>query len=162
VKKIIILVILFSTFTLQAKAYHATVQEMLHKADLVAIGEVVNIEDGEFKISKDNWQTYHQKVTVRIQYTIKGVVHPEITVYGAGSFICAQTYYEKGEMLLSLKKQSGASNHYISANWQMGALPIKDSTLNWFESKDSRFSKGKETDVDSVIVDILGILAEPL
>lgn len=125
--------------SIQAKAYFASLHEMVDKSHLIVRGEVITIEKGEFK--SDSW-TYKQKVTVRVIETLKGLSDQNIVILGDEDFICAQSKYDYGSYLLFLNKRGDT---FQSANWQQGAIKIENSKLKWFPDKDSRLNTVEKT-----------------
>ncbi len=147
---IIILLILLPTI-LFAKAYFAGKREMVEKAEVIAIIEIVNTEGVEKK--GQHW-TYRQKVIGAVEKTLKGNIQDDIIIYGMENFICAQCRFEKGRFLLFLQKDNG---FWIGSNWHLGIRQIKDGKIDWFKHDESPFDM-EEKSVQEVTQEIENIL----
>lgn len=142
------LVIIFLSLAINsfayAKAYHASIHEIVDQSNLIVIGEVIKIQKGKFSLSNDPW-TYEQKITFQVSEKLKGSSAQSITIYAKQNFICATTLYDYGKYVLFLVKED---NHYLNSGWQPSILKISGNQVEWFKSSNSRFpSIKKEIDL---------------
>lgn len=112
-----------------AKAYFAPKDEMIKEADIIAVVDILSIEDKETK--GEHW-TYGQKATAKVVKTLKGNPSNEIAIYGNEDFICAQCLFKKGQFLLFLKYDG---NLIAGSNWHFSIRPIKGTTVEWYKKE---------------------------
>lgn len=137
-----------------AKAYFASIHEIIDKSDLIAIGEVKEIQNGKFNLSNDPW-TYEQKITFQVSEKLKGSSAQSIIIYAKQNFICGTTLYDYGKYVLFLVKED---NHYLNSGWQPSVLRVSDNNVEWFKKSDSRFPSIKK-ELDLVKDEITGMAA---
>ncbi len=154
-KKIVLLIVLICSFPtiLFAKAYFAGKNEMIERAECIAIVEISQTE----KIDKmGNHWTYHQKAKGTVETLLKGNVSGDIEIYGMENFICAQCKFTKGRFLLFMNKDN---NFWIGSNWHVGICCIKDGNIDWFKDDTSPFETERQP-LKEVILDIQNTLKE--
>ena len=144
---IILFSILFSQATSYAKACYAGKKDMIQEARCIVIVRITEVEKADKKGS--SW-TYRQKASATVQQCLKGDVKGEITVYGLEDFICAQCKYEKGRLILFLRKDGAL---WVGSNWNLGIRPIKEDQVQWFKDDKTLFEM-KDTPLDDVIAEI--------
>ena len=128
VKIIIFIAILLMPTGVYAKAKFAYKNEMIEKADVIAVVNITKIEPVQIK--GKGW-TYRQKATAKVEQSLKGKVPAEISLYGQEDFICAQCNYESGKSLVFLKRDNDLLK---GSNWQFSIRPIKDDKVEWYQS----------------------------
>lgn len=115
--------------------------EMIQKAVAIAIIEIDDPIDNTLTevdpfASKPAKEHYRRQARVRVEKTLKGTVPQEFTLYGNGSFICAQCSLSKGKFLAFLAKDKDL---WVGANWQLSLRPIRDIEVEWYVSEEQRF-----------------------
>ena len=143
----VLLILLFMTTSAFAKAYFAGKKEMIQQAQYIVLVNISKIEN----VTKqgNNW-IYRQKASGTVEQCLKGEAAEEIEIYGMESFICAQSRYEKGRVLLFLRKDGDL---WCGSNWHLGVRPVYDNKVQWFKDDEFRF-EFVETSLEDVISDI--------
>lgn len=127
-------VLLLIASVVYAKAYYAPKNEMIEKAEIIAVVDITEIKD--VKIKGEHW-TYGQKATGKVEQLLKGKIPSKITIYGMENFICAQCRYEVGKFLVFLKHDNDL---LVGSNWQFSIRPIKNDKVEWYKKDaDDRF-----------------------
>ena len=153
-KKMIMICALFGcASTCFGKAYYAPKEEMIEKADCIAVVNITEVRDQE---KEGRTRTYRQQATGTIEQCLKGGVSGEITIYGMGTFICAQCRYETGRFLLFLRKEGDG---WTGSNWHLGIRPISETAVQWFKEGASRFEVA-DAALDDVLEEIRSVLAK--
>lgn len=130
-----------------AKAYFQTKQEMIEKAEAIAIIEISSVQDSETK--GKSW-TYRTKGTAKIERILRGDLPKEFTLYGAETFICASCPVTKGRFIAFLKKDGDL---WTGSNWHLSLRPIKDGMVDWYIADDNRYEM-KPMALDTVIAEV--------
>lgn len=123
----------FSGMDLFAKAYFQTKDEMIEKAEVIAI-----ISIGEVKVAEThgvNW-TYRQSAIATVESVLKGTLPKTITLYGMENFPCAQCLLGKGRFIAFLKKDGDL---WTGSNWHLSFRPIQGTTVEWYKAEDDRY-----------------------
>jgi hypothetical protein len=138
---IIIFLITISVFTHSKIAFKSN-HHMTQDSDLIAVGEVIDIDKDYFGPNKD-------KVTFRIEQPIKSDLSGDITIISGSDIICGLTFFKPGKYLLFLEEYpiyftkdemktlayASFGNLYRSANYQAGIKTLEAGKLSW-EFKD--------------------------
>ncbi len=151
---IIILTLLTFQITSYAKAYFASKVEMIKKADIIAIVDIINVENTETK--SEHW-TYGQKVTAKVDEILKGKPSKDITIYGKEDFICAQCLFKNGKFLLFLKYDK---NLLVGSNWSFSIRPIKDKSVEWYKKDGKSIFELEYVPLDNVVQEIKSKIKE--
>jgi len=135
-----------------AKAYHATLREMIERSDAIAIADV-----GPVKTIKEKGQTfnYSQESQVNLLESLKGKLPKSFTLRGGEDFICAQVHFTEGKNILFLKKEN---DYFKGTNWDSSCLAVKDNKVRWFNNAEERHTS-KEVNLESAIKDIKDIIS---
>jgi hypothetical protein len=130
----LLMLVAFLPRDVYAKAYFAMKDEMIEKADIIAVVDIVKVEKIE---SKGSVWTYSQKAIAKVEQLLKGKIPKEVNIYGMEDFICAQCHYEVGKFLLFLKYDKKL---LTGSNWQFSIRPIKKDKVEWYKKGgDDRF-----------------------
>ena len=109
------------------KAYFAPKDEMIEKADVIAIVDITEV----YKTNvKGKYWTYSQMATANVEEVLRGDIPKEISIYGMEDFICAQCRYKVGKFLVFLKYDN---NLLVGSNWHFSIRPIKNNTVEWYK-----------------------------
>ena len=119
--------IMLSSGVVFAKAYFSPKDEMLERASVIAVVDIIKVED--FSEKGKTW-TYKQKITAKVEQVIKGDLGKEIHIYGGETFICAQCHYESGKTLVFLRRDG---DFWVCSNWHFSNRPIKDDMVEWYK-----------------------------
>jgi len=109
-----------------AKAYYAPEDEMIERAEVIAIVDISRVEKTETKSQPFN---YSQIAHATVQETLKGKLPKEIQLYGGESFECAQVHFTPGRSLVFLRH---AGEFLVGCNWDLSVRPIKDTEVEWY------------------------------
>lgn len=116
-----------------AKAYFQTKDEMIEKADVVAVITIGKIDEAD---TKGKTWTYRQSATAKTESVLKGKLPAEFTLHGAETFICAQCPLAKGRYIAFLKKDGEL---WTGSNWHLSLRPIKNDRVEWYVANDNRY-----------------------
>lgn len=130
-----------------AKAYFQTKQEMIEKAEAIAIIAISAVQDSD---AKGKIWTYRTKGTAKVEDTLKGELPKEFTIYGAETFICASCPIAKGRFIAFLKQDGDL---WTGSNWHLSLRPISDDMVEWYVADDNRFEM-KPKALNSVVAEI--------
>ncbi|MDB4437980.1 hypothetical protein N9195_00160 [bacterium] len=130
-----------------AKAYFQTKNEMIEKAEAIAIVEISEVQDIDAK--GEIW-SYRTKGTVKVKEIIKGKLPQEFAIYGAETFICAGCPIAKGRFIVFLKKNGDL---WTGSNWHLSLRPIKDDMVEWYVADDNRYEM-KPKALNTVLAEI--------
>src|SRR6185503_19814207 len=83
-----------------SKAYFAPKDEIIERADIIAI---VYITKTEKAAQKGHSWTYSKKATGQVLEVIKGNLPKKVDLYGGEDFICAQNNFIEGKFLMFLR-----------------------------------------------------------
>ena len=109
-----------------AKAYYAPEDEMIERAEVIAIVDISRVEKAETKSQPFD---YGEIAHATVQQTLKGKLPKEINLYGGESFICAQVHFKPGRFLVFLRH---AGEFLVGCNWHLSVRPIKDTEVEWY------------------------------
>ena len=109
-----------------AKAYYAPEDEMIERAEVIAIVDISRVEKAETKSQPFD---YGEIAHATVQQTLKGKLPKEIKLYGGESFICAQVHFTPGRFLVFLRH---AGEFLVGCNWHLSVRPIKDTEVEWY------------------------------
>ena len=109
-----------------AKADHAPEDEMIERAEVIAIVDISRVEKTETKSQPFN---YRQIAHATVHQTLKGKLPKEIKLYGGESFECAQVHFTPGRSLVFLRH---AGEFLVGCNWHLSVRPIKDTEVEWY------------------------------
>lgn len=148
-KSLLTLLIVLCSLSSQAfaKAYFQTKNEMIQKADAIAIVEISAVQDSD---AKGKVWTYRTKGTVKVEETLKGELPKEFTIYGAETFICASCPVTNGRFIVFLKKDGDL---WTGSNWHLSLRPIKDGLVEWYVADDNRYEM-KPMTLNTVLAEI--------
>ena len=130
-----------------AKAYFQTKNEMIERAEAIAIVEISAIQDSD---AKSKVWSYRTKGAVKVEEVIKGNLPQEFTLYGAETFTCASCPIVKGRFIAFLKKNGDL---WTGSNWHLSLRPIKGDMVEWYVADDNRYEM-KPTALNSVLAEI--------
>ena len=130
-----------------AKAYFQTKNEMIEKAEAIAVVEISAVQDSD---AKGKIGTYRTKGTVKVEETLKGELPKEFTIYGAETFICASCPVTKGRFIVFLKKDGDL---WTGSNWHLSLRPIKDGMVEWYVADDNQYEM-KPRALNTVLAEI--------
>lgn len=135
-----------------AKAYHATLKEMIERSDAIAVGDV-----GPVKQINEKGQTfdYSQEAKVNLIQAIKGSLPKTFTLRGGENFICAQVHFSEGKNLLFLKKEN---DYFKGTNWDSSCLPVSEGKVRWFNNMEERHASTKAS-LDAAFKEIKDIMS---
>lgn len=131
-----------------AKAYFQTKQEMIEKAEAIAIIEISAVQDSN---ANGKVWTYRKKGKVKVEEAIKGDLPEEFTVYGAETFICASYPVANGRFIAFLEKDEDL---WTGSNWHLSLRPIKDGMVEWYVAGDHSYNMKLEA-LDTVLLEII-------
>ena len=109
-----------------AKAYYATEDEMIERAEAIAIVDISRVEIAETKGKPFH---YRQNAHATVQQTLKGTLPQAVKFYGGDSFICAQIYFAPGRHLVFLTRDGEL---LVGCNWYFSVRPIKGTQVEWY------------------------------
>lgn len=134
-KYIAALFILFSSLSTGgfAKAYFQTKEEMIERAQAIAVVSIGEVEPIE-KQGK-HWN-YRQRAKVLVKSVLKGELPDEFVLYGAETFICAQCSLDTGSYIVFLKKDGDI---WTGSNWHLSLRKIHKDTVDWYATNDKRY-----------------------
>lgn len=130
-----------------AKAYFQTKNEMIEKAEAIAIVEISAVKDSD---AKGKVWTYRTKGTVKVEQTLKGELPDEFTIHGAETFICASCPLLNGRFIVFLKKDGSL---WTGSNWHLSLRPITDGMVEWYVADDNRYEM-KPMPLNKVLAEI--------
>jgi hypothetical protein len=109
-----------------AKAYFATEEEMIERAEVIAIVDISLVERAE---TNSQPFTYSEVAHATVHQTIKGTLPRTVDLYGGESFICAQVHFAPGRYLVFL-----CHDHelLVGCNWYLSVRPIRDTQIEWY------------------------------
>jgi hypothetical protein len=84
-----------------AKAYYATEDEMIERAEVIAIVNVARVENAETKAEPFN---YSEIAHATVEQTLKATLPQTVKLHGGESFICAQVHFTPGRHLVFLRR----------------------------------------------------------
>jgi hypothetical protein len=108
-----------------AKAYFAPWEEMVGRADHIA---VMTIEAPQVVSVKGHHWTYSQKAPAVVERNIKGSLPRNVNLYGGEDFICARVNYSPGRYLVFLRRDEDL---LVGANWYLSLNPVEEGEVRW-------------------------------
>ena len=130
-----------------AKASFQTKNEMIEKAEAIAIVEISAVQDSE---TKGKMWTYRMQGSVKVEKILKGKLPQEFTIYGGENFICARCPVTQGRFVVFLKKDG---DFWTGSNWHFSLRPIKDGMVEWYAADNTPFAM-KPMALNSVLAEI--------
>lgn len=135
-----------------AKAYHATLKEMVERSDAIALADVgavkeINEKGEPFSFTKES--------QVNLIDTFKGKLPKTFTLRGGETFICAQVHFSQGKNILFLKKEK---DYFKGANWDGSCLLVTKNKVQWFNNQEERHPS-IQVNLEAAIKDIKDILS---
>ena len=109
-----------------AKAYYAPEDEMISRAEVIAIVDISRVERAE---TKSESETYSEIAHASVHQTLKGTLPQTVKLYGGESFICAQVHFAPGRYLIFL---SHDRDLLVGCNWHLSVRPVKDTQVEWY------------------------------
>lgn len=116
----------------QAKAYFASLKEMVERSEAIALADLGTVKINRLK--GPTW-TYSQETQATLIESYKGKLPKTFTMRGGEDFRCAHVGLAEGKNLLFLKKEG---DYYIGANWMSSCIHVKDNNVPWFKTEDER------------------------
>ncbi len=107
--------------TAHARAAFQSSEVMIANSDVIALVQIERVEAAQIKGT--HW-TYGQKVTARVERTLKGELPSSIALLGDENFICARCHFETGRFLVFLKREKEG---FSGTNWQLSARKIENA-----------------------------------
>ena len=135
-----------------AKAYYQTRDEMIDRAEVIAVVTITNIQDAD---AKGKTWTYRTAGDARAIRVLKGKLPAEFTLHGEETFICAQCPVTEGHFLAFLKKDGDL---WTGSNWHLSLRPITGTDVEWYAESEDRYEM-RPTALGSVVEHILARLA---
>ena len=109
-----------------AKAYYGLENEMIERAEVIAIVDISRVEKTETKSQPFN---YREIAHATVQQTLKGKLPQEVQLDGGESFICAQVHFKPGRALVFLRRDGEL---LAGCNWHLSVRPIKGTEVEWY------------------------------
>lgn len=109
-----------------AKAAFAGEEQMIERAEIIAIVNVTSVEKAETK--GEHW-TYSEVADATVETTLKGKLEKTVKLHGGEDFICAQVHFKEGRHIVFLRRDGKL---LVGCNWHLGVRPIKDKQAEWY------------------------------
>jgi hypothetical protein len=109
-----------------AKAAFAAEEQMIERAEVIAIVNVTLVEKSETKGKQWN---YGEIAHATVERTLKGKLPQTVKLYGGEDFICAQVHFMPGRHLVFLTRDG---DFLVGCNWHLSVRPIKDTQVEWY------------------------------
>jgi hypothetical protein len=109
-----------------AKAYYAPADEMIRRAEVIAIVDISHVVHAKTKAKPFD---YSEIAHATVQQTLKGALPQKVKLYGGESFICAQVHFAPGRYLVFLGR---AHDLLVGCNWHLSVRPIKGAEVEWY------------------------------
>jgi hypothetical protein len=109
-----------------SKASYAGEDEMIERAEFIAIVNVTRVENAETKAEPFN---YSEIAHATVERTLKGTLPKNVKLHGGESFICAQVHFTPGRHLVFLRRKDEL---LVGCNWHLGVCAIKGAQVEWF------------------------------
>jgi len=116
----------------QAKAYFASLKEMVERSEAIALADLGPVKP--IKVKGQTW-TYSLESQATLIETYKGKLPKSFTIRGGEDFRCAHVSLASGKNLIFLNKEG---DYYRGANWMSSCIQAKDNKLAWFKTEDER------------------------
>ena len=108
------------------KAYYAAEEEMIERAEVIAIVNVTRVEKAKTKGT--HW-TYNEVALATVEETLKGTPPQTVKLYGGEDFLCAQVHFVVGRYIVFLRRDGEL---LVGCNWDFSVRPIKDKQAEWY------------------------------
>ncbi len=118
--------------TAWARAYFASVDEMIKQADAIAIVNVVSA-----KPAKQEEQGLQYKDLIAsgdVQETVLGKLPEKIEIYVRNSYPDAVVDVSNGQYLVFLQLKNG---RWSNSNWHLSMRPVQAGKVSWFSHTNS-------------------------
>lgn len=135
-----------------AKAYFQTKQEMIERAEVIAIITITDARPGD---AKGRIWTYRQEGRAKVENILKGDIPRAFTLHGAETFICAQCPIANGRFFAFLKKDGDL---WTGSNWHLSLRPIRNDEVDWYVADENRYEM-KPVLLEKVVAEIKAQLA---
>jgi len=109
-----------------AKAAYADEEQMIERAEVIAIVNVTRVEKAETKGA--HW-TYSEIANATVEQTLKGTLPQSVKLYGGEDFICAQVHFAVGRYIVFLRRDGDL---LVGCNSHLSVRPIKDKQAEWY------------------------------
>ena len=153
-----ILTALFALFVLchhaTAKAYFQTKEEMIQRADVIAIISITAVRDSD---KKGKTWTYRKSGEAKVERVLKGEIPKTFTIYGEETFICASCPIAEGRFLAFLTKDGEL---WTGSNWHLSLRPITGADVLWYIDGENRYEM-KTASLDAVLDQIRKTVKKP-
>lgn len=116
----------------QAKAYFASLKEMVERSESIALADLGPVKP--IKVKGQTW-TYSLEAQATLLDTYKGKLPKSFTIRGGEDFRCAHVGLASGKNLLFLNKEG---DYYRGANWMSSCIHVTDNYVPWFKTEDER------------------------
>lgn len=130
-----------------AKAYFQTKDEMIKRAEVIAIISITAVRDSD---AKGRTWTYQKSGEAKVEAVLKGDISKAFTLYGAENFICASCPIREGRFVAFLRKDG---DFWTGSNWQFSLRPIEEANVSWYADDATRYEM-KPTVLNAVISQI--------
>ncbi len=112
-----------STF---AKLAYATENEMIKRAEIIAIVNISHVEPARTK----SWPfDYNEIAYATVERTLKGTLPQTVKLYGGELFVCAQDHFAAGRYLVFLLRRQDL---LVACNDYFGIRPINGTQVEWY------------------------------
>lgn len=145
------LVLAMASAELQAKAYFSNKEEMVAKAQVIAIVEIKNLKSLEPEKMAGN-----QQATVVPIKVLKGTLKSEEELFVPCFFPCAIVKLTPGKYLVFLERDKKVKR-LQGFNWHLSYRPIVDGSVAWFSNNELNAGL-QTTELEGVIKDITNLL----
>jgi hypothetical protein len=109
-----------------AKVAYATEDEMIRRAEIIAIVDISHVERAKTK----SWPfDYNEIAYATVQQTLKGTLPPTVKLYGGESFPCARVHFAAGRYLVFLLRHQDL---LVPCNGYFGVRPINGTQVEWW------------------------------
>jgi len=136
-----------------AKAAYADEEQMIERAEVIAIVNVTRVEKATTKGT--HW-TYSEIAHATVEQTLKGTPPQTVKLYGGEDFICAQVHFPVGRYLVFLRRDGEV---LVGCNWHLSVRPIKDKQAEWYVAGEHMALSWQP--LDAVLARIKNSLAKP-
>lgn len=134
------------------RAAYASKTKAIQQAEIIAIVEITKV--APTKTKGKGW-TYSEVADAKTERVLKGVLDPEVKLYGGENFICAQVRFEPQRFIVFLNKDGEL---ITGANWHLSTMAITGDEAEWFE--DDQSIRLVKTPLKDVLTEIESILAK--
>ncbi len=112
-----------------AKAYFASIPEMVAEADAIAIVKVNSVRP--LKMEEQNLNYKDMVASAQVQKTILGNLPETLEIHVPNFFPCAVVDISSGTYLIFLKHKMG---RWTNSNWHVSIRPMQNEKVSWFSN----------------------------